>query len=161
VPVRGAPVEFCPTANVTEPMPAPVAPLLTVIQLTALTAVQEHCVPVMMLRVRWLAIESTVNVVEVSVNEHWRASEKDAPASQARTTSAPQRKILMVSSWNTGNTGWWRPFALHRAGRSCGRLKQCQFAPKSAGAAEDRAGIVSEMTTLGGFPSPCTMSGSC
>ena len=38
VPVRGAPVGFCPTANVTEPMPEPVAPLLTVIQLTALTA---------------------------------------------------------------------------------------------------------------------------
>ena len=52
VPVRGAPVGFCPTANVTEPMPEPVAPLLTVIQLTALTAVQEHCVPVVMLSVR-------------------------------------------------------------------------------------------------------------
>ena len=96
VPVRGAPVGFCSTANVTEPMPEPVAPLLTVIQLTALTAVQEHCVPVMMLSVRWLAIEPTAKVVGVSVNEHWRASANEAPASQARTTSAQQRRILMV-----------------------------------------------------------------
>jgi hypothetical protein len=83
-------------AIVTEPIPDPVAPLLTVIQLTALTAVQEHCVPVMMLSVRRLAVEPTANVVGVSMKEHWRASATDAPASQARTTSAEQRKILIV-----------------------------------------------------------------
>ena len=46
----------------------------------------------MMLSVRRLAIESTAKVVGVSVNERWRASATDAPASQARTTSAQQRK---------------------------------------------------------------------
>jgi len=82
--------------NVTAPMLEPVAPLVTVIQLTALTAVHEHEVPVMMLSVRWLASEPTENVVGVTVNEHWRASANEVPASQARTTSAQQRRILMV-----------------------------------------------------------------
>ena len=105
VPVRGAPVGFCWTMNVTAPMPEPVAPLLTVIQPTALTAVHEHEVPVMMLSVRWLASEPTANVVGVTVNKHWRASANEVPASQARTTSAQQRRILIVRFLNTGDAG--------------------------------------------------------
>jgi hypothetical protein len=123
VPVRGALVGFCCTMNVTAPMPEPVAPLLTVIQPTALTDVHEHEVPVMMLSVRWLASEPTANVVGVTVNKHWRASANEVPASQARTTSAQQRKILIVRFLNTGDADRWRPVALHRAGRSCGRPK--------------------------------------
>jgi hypothetical protein len=69
VPVRGAPVEFCSNANVTDPRPDPVA-LVTVIQLAALTAVQEHCVPVVMLSVRVPAVDPTEKLVGVSLYEH-------------------------------------------------------------------------------------------
>ena len=101
VPARGAPVEFCSTANVTDPMPDPVA-LVTVIQLAALTAVQEHGPPVppgMTLSVRRLATDPTAKVVWVSVYVHWRASATDVSASQARTTNPQQRMILMCRFW--------------------------------------------------------------
>ena len=63
VPVRELAVEFCWMRNVVEPRPVPLAPLEMVIQLTVLVALHEHCVPVMMLIVRLLAVESTVKLV--------------------------------------------------------------------------------------------------
>jgi hypothetical protein len=158
VPVRGAPVEFCSTASVTDPMPDPAAPLLTVIQLAALTAVQEHCVPVMMLSVRRLAVDPTANVVGFRVYVHCCASASDVPASQARTTSAQQRVILMGRPRNAGEPAG-QPVCGAQSGPFLRRPKRCQFAPIGAGKAVDRAGIVSEITTSSGSSwSLCTMS---
>ena len=42
VPVRSAPVLLAVTVNATVPFPVPLAPLVTVIQLASLTAVQTH-----------------------------------------------------------------------------------------------------------------------
>ena len=46
VPVRAAPVEFAATLKATVPFPLPLAPLVTVTQLTPLIAVQEQPLPV-------------------------------------------------------------------------------------------------------------------
>ena len=69
VPVRGAPVVLAATLKVTEPMPDPVAPVVTVIQGAAGVAVQEQDVPDVTLSVRLVAIASTSNVVGVTVAE--------------------------------------------------------------------------------------------
>ena len=159
VPVRGAPVEFCSTASVTDPMPDPAAPLLTVIQLAALTAVQEHCVPVMMLSVRRVAVDPTANVVGVRVYEHCRASASDVPASQARTTSAQQRVILMGRSPEPRRTGRAARLRCTERAVPAEALNAANLPPIGAGKAVDRAGIVSEITTSSGSSwSLCTMS---
>ena len=69
VPVRAAPVVLAATLKVTEPMPDPVAPAVTVIQGVAGVAVQEHDVPDVTLSVRLSASASTSNVVGVTVAE--------------------------------------------------------------------------------------------
>jgi hypothetical protein len=51
---------------VTEPIPLPLA-LAMLIQLAVLTAVHEHCVPVITLNVRLLAVDATANVVGVTL----------------------------------------------------------------------------------------------
>ena len=67
VPVRGAPVVLAATLKVTEPMPDPVAPAVTVIQDVVVVAVQEQAVPAMTLRVRLVAIASTAKLVGVTL----------------------------------------------------------------------------------------------
>jgi hypothetical protein len=52
----------------------------------------------MMLSVRVAAVDSTVNAVGVSMYEHWRASARDSPASQASAATAQQRQIFMFRS---------------------------------------------------------------
>lgn len=95
VPVRGLPVVFCATENVTDPIPAPV-PLVMVIQLLVVLAVQVHDVPVMTLSV-WVDAEPvTVKVVGVSVYEHC-ASALDTLAAQINTASPQQRAIVMAA----------------------------------------------------------------
>jgi hypothetical protein len=69
VPVRGLPVAFCATENVTEPIPEPVA-LVIVIQLAIVVAVHEHDVPVMTLSVWVDAVPPTVKLVGFRVYEH-------------------------------------------------------------------------------------------
>lgn len=63
-PVRATPV-FAATLNDTEPMPDPVAPLVTVIHSTLLVALHAHCVPLMMLTVRLVLADPIANVVGV------------------------------------------------------------------------------------------------
>ena len=67
VPVRAAPVVLAATLNVTEPMPDPLAPAVTVIQAVVVVAVQEQAVPAMTLTVRLLAIASTAKLRGVTV----------------------------------------------------------------------------------------------
>ena len=52
VPVRAVPVVLAATLNVTEPMPDPLAPAVTLIQEVVVVAVQEQAVPAMTLTVR-------------------------------------------------------------------------------------------------------------
>ena len=66
VPVR-APAGFAAMLKVTEPMPDPAAPFVTVIQPAALAAVHEHCVPVMMLTDQMLAVELAATLVGVTL----------------------------------------------------------------------------------------------
>ena len=61
------PVAFCAMENVTDPIPEPVAPVVIVIQLAAVVAVQEHDVPAVTLSVRLVAIASTAKLVGVTV----------------------------------------------------------------------------------------------
>jgi hypothetical protein len=67
VPMREAPVVFAPMLNVTEPMPDPLAPAVTVIQDVVVVAVHEQAVPAMTLTVRLLAIASTAKLSGVTV----------------------------------------------------------------------------------------------
>ena len=67
VPMREAPVVFAPLLNVTEPMPDPLAPAVTVIHDVVVVAVQEQAVPAMTLTVRLLAIASTAKLSGVTV----------------------------------------------------------------------------------------------
>ena len=67
VPVREAPVVLAATLNVTEPMPDPLAPAVTVIQDVVVVAVQAQDVPEMTLSVRLLASASTAKLVGVTV----------------------------------------------------------------------------------------------
>ena len=67
VPVRAAPVVLAATLNVTEPMPDPLAPAVTVIQDVVVVAVQEQDVPDVTLSVRLLASASTAKLVGVTV----------------------------------------------------------------------------------------------
>ena len=69
VPVRAAPVVLAATLNVTEPMPDPLAPAVTVIQDVVVVAVQEHDVPEVTLSVRLVASASTSKLVGVTVAE--------------------------------------------------------------------------------------------
>ena len=69
VPVRAAAVELAATLKVTEPMPDPVAPAVTVIQEVVVLAVQAQDVPDVTLSVRLVAIASTSKVVGVTVDE--------------------------------------------------------------------------------------------
>jgi hypothetical protein len=67
VPVRAVPVVLAATLNVTEPMPDPLAPAVTVIQDVVVVAVHEQAVPAMTLTVRLLAIASTAKLSGVTV----------------------------------------------------------------------------------------------
>ncbi len=67
VPVREAPVVLAATLNVTEPMPDPLAPAVTVIQDVVVVAVQAQDVPEVTLSVRLLASASTAKLVGVTV----------------------------------------------------------------------------------------------
>ena len=66
VPVREAPVVLAATLNVTEPMPEPLAPAVTVIQDVVVVAVQAQDVPEVTLSVRLLASASTAKLVGVT-----------------------------------------------------------------------------------------------
>ena len=67
VPVRAVPVVLAATLNVTEPMPDPLAPAVTVIQDVVVVAVQAQDVPDVTLSVRLLASASTAKLVGVTV----------------------------------------------------------------------------------------------
>jgi hypothetical protein len=67
VPVRAAPVVLAATLNVTEPMPDPVAPAVTVIHGVVVVAVHEQAVPAMTLTVRLVASASTVTLSGVTL----------------------------------------------------------------------------------------------
>ena len=67
VPRREAPVVFAAMLNVTEPMPDPVAPAVTVIQVAVVVAVHEQAVPAMTLTVRLVAIASTAKLSGVTL----------------------------------------------------------------------------------------------
>ena len=67
VPVRAVPVVLAPTLNVTEPMPEPLAPAVTVIHDVVVVAVQAQDVPEVTLSVRLLASASTAKLVGVTV----------------------------------------------------------------------------------------------
>ena len=69
VPVRAVPVVLAATLNVTEPMPDPLAPAVTVIQDVVVVAVQEQDVPEVTLSVRLVASASTSKLVGVTVAE--------------------------------------------------------------------------------------------
>ena len=67
VPMREAPVVLAATLNVTEPMPDPLAPAVTVIHDVVVVAVQAQDVPDVTLSVRLLASASTAKLVGVRV----------------------------------------------------------------------------------------------
>ena len=67
VPVREAPVVLAATLNVTEPMPDPLAPAVTVIQDVVVVAVQAQDVPEVTLSVRLVASASTAKLAGVTV----------------------------------------------------------------------------------------------
>ena len=69
VPLRGVAVVFAAMLNVTEPMPDPLAPAVTVIQDVVVVAVHEHDVPEVTLSVRLVASASTSRLVGVTVAE--------------------------------------------------------------------------------------------
>ena len=69
VPLREVPVVLAATLNVTEPMPDPLAPAVTVIQDVVVVAVHEHDVPEVTLSVRLVASASTSKLVGVTVAE--------------------------------------------------------------------------------------------
>ena len=69
VPLRGVPVVLPAMLNVTEPMPDPLAPAVTVIHGVVVVAVQEHDVPDVTLSVRLVASESTSTLTGVTVAE--------------------------------------------------------------------------------------------
>ena len=69
VPLREVPVVLAATLNVTEPMPDPLAPAVTVIQDVVVVAVQAQDVPDVTLSVRLLASASTAKLVGVTVAE--------------------------------------------------------------------------------------------
>ena len=69
VPLREVPVVLAATLNVTEPMPDPLAPAVTVIQDVVVVAVQAQDVPDVTLSVRLLASASTAKLVGVRVAE--------------------------------------------------------------------------------------------
>ena len=94
VPVRGLPVAFCATENVTEPIPEPV-PLVMVIQLVDVVAVHEQDVPEITLSVWVDAVPPTVKLVGFSVYEHC-ASAIDTSAAQISTASPQQRAMFMA-----------------------------------------------------------------
>ena len=69
VPLREVPVVLAPMLNVTEPMPEPLAPAVTVIHDVVVVAVQAQDVPDVTLSVRLLASASTSKLVGVRVAE--------------------------------------------------------------------------------------------
>jgi hypothetical protein len=69
VPVRAAPVVLAATPKVTEPIPDPVAPAVTVIHDVVVLAVQAQDVPDVTLSVRLLASASTSKLTGVTVAE--------------------------------------------------------------------------------------------
>ena len=116
VPVRGLPVAFCATENVTEPIPEPV-PLVMVIQLVDVVAVHEQDVPVMTLSVWVDAVPPTVKLVGFSVYEHC-ASAIDTSAAQISTAS-PQHRAMFMAAFLEESPGGTRRTeeALHGARR--------------------------------------------
>ncbi len=95
VPVRGLPVAFCATENVTEPIPEPV-PLVMVIQLVDVVAVHEHDVPEMTLSVWVDAVPPTVKLVGFRLYEHC-ASAIDTSAAQISRASPQHRAMFMAA----------------------------------------------------------------
>ena len=69
VPLRDVPVVLAPMLNVTEPMPEPLAPAVTVIHDVVVVAVQAQDVPDVTLSVRLVASASTSKLVGVRVAE--------------------------------------------------------------------------------------------
>ena len=67
VPVRAVPVVLAAMLNVTEPMPDPLAPAVTVIHDVVVVAVHEQDVPAVTLSVRLVAVASTVKLTGVTV----------------------------------------------------------------------------------------------
>ena len=67
VPVRGVAVVFAATLKVTEPIPDPLAPAVTVIQGVVVLAVQAQDVPEVTLSVRLLTKASTAKLTGVTV----------------------------------------------------------------------------------------------
>ena len=67
VPVRAVPVVLAAMLNVTEPIPDPLAPAVTVIHDVVVVAVQEQAVPVVTLSVRLVASASTSKLTGVTV----------------------------------------------------------------------------------------------
>ena len=65
--MRAVPVVFAAMLNVTEPMPDPLAPVVTVIHDAVVVAVHEQAVPAMTLTVRLVAIASTAKLSGVTV----------------------------------------------------------------------------------------------
>ena len=65
--MRGAASALAAMLNETDPMPDPLAPTVIVIHVAAVVEVQEHCVPVTMLRVRLVFAASTEKLVGVTV----------------------------------------------------------------------------------------------
>ena len=69
VPVRGVPVAFSATENMTEPIPEPLT-LVMVIQLVVVVALHEHEVPEMTLSVWRDAVAPTEKLAGVRLYEH-------------------------------------------------------------------------------------------
>ena len=69
LPLRGLAVVFAAMLNVTEPMPDPLAPAVTVIQGVVVVALQEQDVPDVTLSVRLVASAPTSKLSGVTVAE--------------------------------------------------------------------------------------------
>ena len=67
VAVRLAAAVFAAMLKVTAPTPVPLAPLVTVSHDTVVVAVQEHCVPLITLRVRLPAVAATLKLAGVTL----------------------------------------------------------------------------------------------
>jgi hypothetical protein len=93
VPIRTAAPSFGATVKVTCPMLIPVAPLVTVIQSTLLTAVQAQ--PVITETALVMPVEGTLRLLGVTVAVHC-ASTVRTPATRINATSAEQRWSVIV-----------------------------------------------------------------
>jgi hypothetical protein len=92
VPVRG--VALAATAKLTAPIPDPVAPAVTVIQLALLTAVHEQLVPEITESVKALAISGTETAVGVTVAVHC-ASTRRTPTTKTSAINTQQSRSFI------------------------------------------------------------------